>query len=483
MQKSNLIELLRIFSPKEFKEFGEFIKSPYFNKNENVVNLYSYIKKYFPDLDDENLAKEIVYEKMTGNKDYNDGFMRTVIFNLSKLCEDFLCDAVKNNLENDITLLGLYFERGSDKLFEKKMKQVSDFLSQEKSKDQYHFYCLYRLQALKIAYNSKNRAFLNIKDYHEEDEIKTLDSLLNFYLLASLPEYSYFYNQTNVVKLNIQFNFLDEIIAFLKKSKFHEKVPELNLLFHELLLAMEDDEENYYNLKRIIMENIDSYRYGLQFNCIGLLANQAVNEYYNGKDKFLIERFEIHNLIIEKGLYKKFKDGFFDDMLFKNIVIVGLQLKKIEWTENFINNYIDKLNPDDKENAYNLNTARLLFYKKKYNESLEHIAKIKNIKHIHYKTEIKMLTLMIYYEQSKNDEAVSLIDNYRHFLSNDAVIPEARKERNYNFLKFVNDLIKAKENKSSKIIHDLEYDIKNTPNTYEKEWLLEKVQELLKQIL
>lgn len=481
MQKSNLIELLRIFSPKEFKEFGEFVKSPYFNKNENVINLYSYIKKYFPDLDNENLAKERVYEKITGNKDYNDGFMRTVIFNLSKLCEDFLCDAVQNNLENDITLLGLYFERGSDKLFEKKMKQISDILSQEKSKDQYHFYCLYRLQALKIAYNSKKRAFLNVKDFHEEDEIKTLDSLLNFYLLASLPEYSFFYNQTNVVKLNIQFNFLDEIIAFLKKSRFHEKVPELNLLFHELLLAIEDDEENYYNLKRIIMENIDSYRYGLQFNSVGLLANQAVNEYYNGKDKFLVERFEIHNLIIEKGLYKKFEDGFFDDMLFKNIVIVGLQLNKTEWTENFINNYIDKLNPDDKENAYNLNTARLLFYKKKFDESLEHIALIKNIKHIHYKTEIKILTLMIYYEQSRNAEAVSLIDNYRHFLSNDAVIPEVRKERNYNFLKFANDLIKAKEYKSPKIIHDLEYDIKNTPNTYEKEWLLEKVQELLKQ--
>lgn len=480
MFKSNLIELLKIFSPKEFKELGDFIKSPFFNKNENVINLYNYIKKYYPDFDAEQLSKDKVYEKLTGKKDYNDGFMRTVIFNLSKLCEDYLCSIVKNEIENELILLDTYFKRGSNKLFERKMKQVSDFLSKENSKDQYHFYCLYRVQALKMAYNSKNRAFLNVKDFHEEEEIKTLDSLLNFYLLSSLPEYRFFYNQASVVNLDFKFNFLPEIITYLKRTGFHKKVPELNLHFHELLLAMEDDEQNYFNLKEIVLKYIDKYRFAVQFNGVGLLANKAVTEYYKGKDKFLDERFEIHNLIIEKGLYKKFEDGFFDDMLFKNIVLVGLQLGKIEWTEKFINDNLEKLNPDDKENAYHLNLARLCVYKKKYDDSLSHLSKIGNVKHIHYKTEIKILTLMIYYELNRNDEVITVIDNYKHFLSNDALLPEQRKERNSNFLKFTNELIRIKENPSSKAVYDLQFDIKNTPNTYEKEWLLEKTEQLLK---
>ena len=267
--------------------------------------------------------------------------MRTLIFNLSKLCENFVCNTLRGEIENEITLLDLYFKRGADKLVEKKMKQITDILQKEKTKDQYYFYCLYRIQAQKMAFNSKKRAFLNVKDFHEEDEMQTLDSLLNFYLLAALPEYRFFYNQANVVKLDFEFNFLDEIISFLKRSGFHKKTPELNLHFSALLLAKEDSEKYYYDLKEIALNEIDNYRFGVQFNTIGLLANKAVREYFNGKDKFLEERFEIHNIIIEKGLYKKFEDGFFDDMLFKNIVIVGLQLNKIEWTEKFINDYID----------------------------------------------------------------------------------------------------------------------------------------------
>lgn len=84
MHKSNFIELLKIFTPKEFKEFGEFLNSPFFNKNDNVIKLYNYIKKYFPDLENVNLKKIKVYDVITGEDNYSDGFMRSVIFSSIK---------------------------------------------------------------------------------------------------------------------------------------------------------------------------------------------------------------------------------------------------------------------------------------------------------------------------------------------------------------------------------------------------------------
>ncbi|MBS1493014.1 MAG: hypothetical protein JST55_05875 [Bacteroidetes bacterium] len=482
MHKSNLIELLKIFTAKEFKEFGDFVKSPFYNKNDNVINLYAYIKKYFPDLDNENLEKEKVYAKLTGKNDYNDGFMRTIIFNLNKLAEDYLSLVSIKQIEKDFAYLNYIFnDKGADKIFEKKFRQVSDTLSKEQIKDYFYYYCLYRLQGFTLAYNSKTRAFLNKKDFHAQDEINALDSLLTFYLLSALPEYRFFYNQAHVVNLNLEFSFLDEIISFLKRSGFHKKIPELNLFFNELLLVKEGDEKYFFAVKEIAMKEIDKYGFGIKFNTIGLLANTAITQYYNGNDKFLNERFEIYSLILEKGLYKKFEDSYFDDMLFKNIVATGLQLNKMEWTENFIKEYIDKLNPEDRENSLNLNLARLTFYKKDYDTALNHLAIIKNVNHIHYKTEIKILTLMIFYEQGKNDEVVSVIDSYRHFLSNDTLLPDNRKERNYNFLRFVNELIKAKESSSLKAVYDLEHELKITPNTYEKEWLKQKTIQLSKQ--
>lgn len=483
MHKSNLIELLKVFTPKEFKELGEFVNSPFFNKNENVIKLYNYIKKYFPDLENVNLKKSNVYEVMTGEDKYNDGFMRSVIFNLSKLAEEYLSAKSFPQIEKDITYLDLLFRRpGADKLFEKKFKQVYESFGNENNKDQFHYYCLYRLQALLMSYNSKNRAFLNIKDFHADDEINTLDSLLTFYLLAALPEYRFFHNQTRVININIEFNFLDEILNFLKRSGFYKKNPELNLFYNEIQLIKENDEKYFYELKEFAKKEIDNFRFGIKFNAIGLLANTAITLYYEGNDKFLNERFEIYQLILEKGLYKKFETSYFDDMLFKNIVSTGLQLNKVEWTEEFLREYIDKINPDDKDNALNLNLARLKFYKKNFTEALEHLSIIKNVNHIHYKTEIKILTLMIYYELSMSIDAMAVIDSYRHFLSNDTLIPELRKERNYNFIRIVNDLIKSKENRSLKAAYDIEHEIKITPNTYEKEWLQLKTEELIKEL-
>ena len=480
--KSNLIEILRLFTAKEFKDFGDYLRSPVFNKNESLIKLYEYIKIYHPELDDPGLKKEKVYEVLTGKKTYNDGYMRSALFNLNKLAEDFLTNALRNPIEDEILILEVYMKRNSDKLFEKKLKQVMEILSKDLTQDQYYYYCLYRVQSLKVAYNSKHRAFLNVKDFHEEDEFKILDTLLSFYLSTALPEYRFFYNQSNVVNIDLKFDFLDEIIKYLTSSGYHKKIPLLNLYFNELMLAKEDNEQNYFNLKDIIIKNIDSYTFGVKYNATGLLANKAVNEYYRGNDKFLKERFEIHELIINKGLYKKFEESAFDDMLFKNIVIVGLQLDKIEWTESFIKDNIDKLGAEDKDNAFSLNMARLSFHKKKYIEALEHLESIKNVKHVHYKTEMKILSLMIFYEQEKYTEAIAMVDNYRHFLSNDALIPQTRKIRNSNFIKFVNELIKLKENISEGGVYDLQFDIKNTPNTYEKEWLLLKANEILQSI-
>jgi len=90
MLNSNLLELLSKFTIQEVKEFNEFVISPFFNKNENVAGLFKYIKKYYPDFNNKKLEKEYAFKKIFKNEKYNDGFMRTLMFNLGKLAEDIL---------------------------------------------------------------------------------------------------------------------------------------------------------------------------------------------------------------------------------------------------------------------------------------------------------------------------------------------------------------------------------------------------------
>src|SRR5260221_9447026 len=90
MYKSNFITVLKNFDVREFREFGELVHSPFFNKNQSVIKLYDYLKKLYPDFKQETVEKEFVYTKIFHKAEYNDGFMRNIIFNLSALSEMYL---------------------------------------------------------------------------------------------------------------------------------------------------------------------------------------------------------------------------------------------------------------------------------------------------------------------------------------------------------------------------------------------------------
>ena len=126
MKKSSLIELLSKFSQKEFKEFGEFVHSSFFNKNQSVNKLYDYLRKVYPDFEYDLLQKQYVYDILFPNVEYNDGFMRTIIFNLYSLAEEYLSYIrykrypfiVKRNLLYELN------ERKLDKQIERKLKEI-----------------------------------------------------------------------------------------------------------------------------------------------------------------------------------------------------------------------------------------------------------------------------------------------------------------------------------------------------------------------
>ncbi|MFT4761074.1 MAG: hypothetical protein ACI9XO_003786 [Paraglaciecola sp.] len=48
MENSKLVQLLKTFSTQELREFKDFMQSPLFNKNQDLVDFYLYLKKIAP---------------------------------------------------------------------------------------------------------------------------------------------------------------------------------------------------------------------------------------------------------------------------------------------------------------------------------------------------------------------------------------------------------------------------------------------------
>ena len=121
MIKSKVIEIIQSLDPEEIKEFGEFVGSPYFNKNTRLTELYELIKKFYPDFTKKSFTKEKLYEKLFPRKKYNDGSMRKLLSGLQSLGEEYLAHShldKNNKLQKKLFLLNEFDLRKLDRLFE-----------------------------------------------------------------------------------------------------------------------------------------------------------------------------------------------------------------------------------------------------------------------------------------------------------------------------------------------------------------------------
>jgi SMC interacting uncharacterized protein involved in chromosome segregation len=152
-------------------------------------------------------------------------------------------------------------------------------------------------------------------------------------------------------------------------------------------------------------------------------------------------------------------------------------LKEFEWMEHFINTYIEKLAPEQRENMHNYSSAKLHFVKRNYTFALDYIMKV-NYDLFTFKYDVKTITMQIYYELNYIEEAYNLMDTYKRFLVNNKNVSQSFREWNVNFVKFYQFLLNYKTGKNKIRLDEIEKQIKDIPNVASKNWLEDKVKEL-----
>lgn len=101
------------------------------------------------------------------------------------------------------------------------------------------------------------------------------------------------------------------------------------------------------------------------------------------------------------------------------------------------------------------------------------------LNHFMLKPDLKNLMLMTFYELNMYENAISLIDTYNHFLSNDKTLSTLEKRKHKNFVNIVQKMIAYKTFSNPIIKFDIEKGLEN--DLPEKEWVIEKMVQLEKQ--
>lgn len=483
--------MLRTFDKAEYLKFEDFIKSPYHNKNSNVIKLYSVIKKYSPDFISEELDKEIVWKKIFPEKEYNYGTMKNLIHELSKLGMKFIMleEFEKNKIEKDLTLMNALSSKNIVKLFSVKLNELERRYSMDSFKDEdFHvndFYSAYsKISWMKIFFYNTNA----INSFSEKDVLNGSAMFIYSFLIYLIKHYN------NILAISFDLNFSTEknlIAVFLNEisPEFIEnllKIVKVNSeKDHKILTVFgnmantflnKGSVENYMEFKTSLIENIDIFpKVDLQdlFYCLSnSLMNLNVEKIDFGK-----ERLEVYNAMIKSNIILK-PDGTIAFIDFQVYLWLAFFANEFDTIEKFKEKFIKKIAPENSEYARKFCEALSLFGKGRYDEVLSIISSTEYLGFIS-KVNTKKLKVMCLYELNDYDNFENENKSLYHFLKNNKSLSPAARNGIKNLFDKINRMFKLKMKfnsyDSEKLLKEISLESINKSS-----WLNKKIMEFEK---
>lgn len=487
MHSNIAIELLKSFSDEEMKRFNDYIKSSFFNKSNVLIKLFEILSKYHPDYTNPSLEKGKLYKKIYPGKPYNEQSLKNRMAELSDKIKEFL---IYIRLEkNEITKKHYYIdeliERNKLKLAEQTTAGLINFM--EKDKTFNVDYLLYNLQTLERK-NWINFAKESIKEDFSDIKLEKGENLINYFFVYLFQLIYDTHTRSKTLSKKTEFNIIDEFMKSFDWESFLNKLKEVNYKHYNLLLIhynmyltlISDDEKHYYNLKKAIFEKFDNYSKNDRFNFIIFLLSTIYNDLALKNPGFYKESFELNKFGLENDIFVMDKVSYFPSQMFWSICNNAMNVNEIDWLEKFIKDYTPKLQPDEQNNMYNFSMSKVYFRKKEYEKSISCLSKMNysKINDSFEKVHLRMNYFANYYELGMSDTLFSLIDSYKHYLSETKEISDSLKERLKKTVHYFSVIAKSKFN--NKPLDYAEYKKISEEQIYLKNWIISKMEELLK---
>lgn len=477
MIKSTLIEILRTFTKEELREFDRMVSSDYFNRKSAVLKLWKVVSRYSPDFASIEMSREKIYADIFPGKPFNYGTMKNLVFDLTKLAENFIELKVYNEKPSKISenLLEAFLERGLGGLFEKNIRSAEKLLTENKEDTNYHE-SKYILEVLKQNYLIQQDKF-----YQTGENIKAANENLTMGYIIDVfnNNYNSLYMQKEISG-NFKNDFVRKVLEFLKNEPV-EMDYRVKINYNAFMLVYDGGLQFFYELRKLLEENIDNLGSELKYNFFVALANYSVKKIDGGLNEFTKTLYEIYRFMIDNNIYSIDRVKNIDGAFYTNVSGTAVRAGELEWAKYFIEKYKEMLEPDARENYYFHALIEYNIKLKNFSEVLGYLSRIKHTNHSS-KLNIKGWEIITAYEMNHLEELRYLIDSARHFIQNDKKIVPSKLERLSNFILIVTKLVYLKENPESiKSVNRELFNLKEDLNKLKcihGIWLEEKIEEL-----
>jgi len=471
MNTSKTYTILQSFNKYETNRIRKFLQSPYFNSNQAIINLFEIIIKNVLSVKQKELVKQKVWRQIYEGKSYDDVRFRKLNSELLKLVEQFLAQQVyeKNPIRKAVHLMEAVGDKKLDKLYNSTLRTARRLSDQQEFRPANFYFYQYEIER-----QYYDLVELDQKRAEKGNEGEIAINLDCFYLAEKLRIYCYSLTRKKYASHEYDILFIDEIVENIKKYNYDEFPPIAIYYQIYLTISNSENEENYYKLIELLNKHSQLFPPDEALSMYRFATNYCVGKINLGQSDFVREYFNLNKTLLNKELV--FNEGMLSPWGFKNIIVSGLRLGEYDWIENFINKYEDKLPNEYRENAVTFNKAQLYFYKKDYDKVIRLLHQVE-YEDPAYNLNSKTMLIATYYETDEIEPLYHLFESFRVYLNRNKKIPQERKKRYLNLIKYTKKLTKLIPG-DKKTLEKIKNEVAETKGIINANWLKEKIAEL-----
>lgn len=445
MKKSKLIEMLESFSSQEMQRFVEFVSSPYYNKNEDLIRFVQILQKTHPDFPADKVKKEKVFQKLFPGQPFDKKELAYNMNYLLKLGEQFLA-AEHYQLRpylGDFHLLEEFSQRKLEKhynfLYNKTATQLSDY--QTNGQNQSSFFQRYQLAEI-----ASNHFISQSVRKFDPNLQNSADALDEFYFFQKLKYTCEMLNRQAIISGNYEIKFIDEIEPYLSKNSGASPLIAIYLRIYQSY-SNPDNEKSYEALLKLIKEHAPTIDKALLREIYLYALNYALRKTRTSPEY----RIKVLDLYVE-GIENRalFEGEYLSHWTYSNVVKVALRHRSFEWIKEFIEEHKQFLSPQFREDAYHFNLAEIYYRHKNLDKVFDHLNQV-HFSDLHYHFGSRVMLIKTYYEQDELEPLLSQLASFSIALRRNKKISSQLKASYINFCNILNQILRRNRKKREKI--------------------------------
>lgn len=470
MNTSKLIILLKKLSSRELKKLEVLLRSPYFNQNEQCLELFLYLKKEILE-GGKTLTRKQVFKQLYPEKTKRDSSLSVQMSSLLNFAQEVLVQEqlrLRPQTRNYLLLEGLGEKGDMDSIQQigKKSIQKLNNLPKMRREDYQNNYLINNLlYVLEIS----------AKRTHNQRIEQVVTALDNFYLIHRLHLTYEILNIQQILSMDQLEMHLEKLLAFCETIS--KDAPPLIRLNHlaVLLVAEPEDIQHFEQFLSLLLDSAATITSEELHSLYTIATNYCIQQIIKGNRSFYEKLLQIYQRMIDEKVL--FMTRYIPPAQLKNVIALSCQLGKLEWAEDFLYNYKQFLDPKIRAINYDYNLATIYFYKQDYGKARELLIQTESME-VFFEVGRKFFLLKIYYELKEDIALYQLLESFKAFIRKNNLLSASLKKSYLNFAKMLKLLADKRIKRQVSQLQKLKDKLNGYQQVSDKKWLVLKIDEL-----